>query len=252
MGLHVDVRGSGAAVLLLLHGMGATGAVWRQAADALEPHWRGRIVSCDLPGHGSSPASEEYTFDSVAEAVAHEIPPSSTLVVVGHSFGGVIALLLASGSYGVSPTAVVASSVKVTWSDDDLASAAAFAAKPARLFDSRAEAEERYRKVAGLGVEIAPDAQDVARGVVEQDGRFRLAQDPRVSAVGDPRMADALAAARCPVLLCRGSDDPMVSDVELAALGAQTAVIAGAGHNVHLEAPEAFARCILDVLDTAS
>jgi pimeloyl-ACP methyl ester carboxylesterase len=161
----------------------------------------------------------------------------------------VIALLLASGAHGVSPTAVVASSVKVTWSDDDLASAAGFAAKPARLFDTRAEAEERHRKVAGLGVEIAPDPQDVARGVVERDGRFRLAQDPRVSAVGDPAMSDVLAAARCPVLLCRGTEDPMVSESELSALGTQTAVIAGAGHTVHVEAAGAFVRCVVDFLD---
>jgi len=35
MTLHMDVHGDGDAVMLLLHGMGATGAVWRRTTSEL-------------------------------------------------------------------------------------------------------------------------------------------------------------------------------------------------------------------------
>ena len=65
----------------------------------------------DLPGHGRSPALPEYTFAGLADAVAPFVDPVGT-VVVGHSFGGVVALHLAHRP-GVS--AVVGVGIKVSW-----------------------------------------------------------------------------------------------------------------------------------------
>ena len=39
-------------VVLLLHGMGATGDVWLPWAPYLEQHWPGRWLAPDLAGHG--------------------------------------------------------------------------------------------------------------------------------------------------------------------------------------------------------
>src|SRR5262245_30293299 len=148
--MHVEVGGDGAAVLVLLHGMGATGAVWRRAVDVLAGTWDGAIVVCDLPGHGESSPLPQYSYDAVAAAVAECVPPAHRLVVAGHSFGGMIAVHLASGRHGVAPDAVVATGVKVRWTPDEIAGMAALAAKPARLFDTFEDAQDRYRKVSGL------------------------------------------------------------------------------------------------------
>jgi pimeloyl-ACP methyl ester carboxylesterase len=220
--------------------------VWRRTIIELGDLWTGRIVVCDLPGHGHSSALAAYSYPAVAEAVARAIPPCESLVVVGHSFGGVVAALLASGRYGVEPDAVVAASVKVTWSPEELARAGAMATKPVRWFRTEGEAVERYRKVSGLTVEVTDDPADLERGVSEDDRQFRLSNDPAIGAIGAPDMAAALSAARCAVLLSRGEHDPMVSLAELQTLGVDTLDIPNAGHNVHVEQPRRFARSVVE------
>jgi len=250
--MHVEVSGEGAAAMLLLHGMGATGAVWRRAVAALEEVWEGRIVVCDLPGHGASSPLAQYTYDAVAAAVAECLPACERLVVAGHSFGGMIGVHLASERHGVTPASAVATGVKVRWTEDELAAMAAFASKPARLFDTFDEAQDRYRKVSGLTADVTDDDADLARGVVGDGDRFRLSQDPASGGVGEPDMAAALASARCPVLLSRGVTDWMVSDDDLAAFGVPTSTIGDAGHNVHVEQPARFARSVVEFAASVS
>jgi pimeloyl-ACP methyl ester carboxylesterase len=91
--VYIEERGQGDAAMLLLHGFGATGAVWRRAVIELIDMWTGRIVVCDLPGHGHSAALATYSYPSVAETIARATPPCESLVVVGHTYGGVIATM---------------------------------------------------------------------------------------------------------------------------------------------------------------
>lgn len=244
--LYVQVDGDGSATMLLLHGMGATGAVWRGVVAALEERWSGRVMVCDLPGHGASARLEDYSPPAVAAALARELSGAGPVVVAGHSYGGYLALLLASGQYGLDVAAGVATGVKVNWTADELERAATFAARPASRFDSSADAEARYRKVAGLTEDVTVDSEDLARGVVLIDGRFRLSHDPRSADVGAPDMVSALRAASTPVLLSRGVADPMVSREELLALAPVAIDIPGGGHNIHVQQPQAFVDHLLD------
>jgi pimeloyl-ACP methyl ester carboxylesterase len=111
---------------------------------------------------------------------------------------------------------------------------------------------ERYRKVSGLTADISDDPADLERGVVEQDGQWRLSYDPAVWAIGAPDMTAAVSAADCAVLLCRGVDDPMVTATALQAFGVETLDIPGAGHNVHVEQPRRFARGVVEFLVKSS
>src|SRR5213083_1212386 len=74
-----------APVLLLLHGLGATGDVWRGLLDLLNDRWPGRWVAPDLPGHGGSEALASYSFGRLAAAVAPAVPPADRVVALGHS-----------------------------------------------------------------------------------------------------------------------------------------------------------------------
>ena len=69
-GLRLHQGGSGEPVLLLLHGLGATGDVWQGWRPLLDRWWPGRWLAPDLPGHGGSPPLPGYTFESLAAAVA--------------------------------------------------------------------------------------------------------------------------------------------------------------------------------------
>ncbi len=94
-GLRVQQGGSGEPVLLLLHGLGATGDVWDGWRPLLARRWPGRWLAPDLPGHGGSRPLPDYTFDTLAAAVPGIASGGSRTVVLGHSLGGVVGLLLA-------------------------------------------------------------------------------------------------------------------------------------------------------------
>jgi pimeloyl-ACP methyl ester carboxylesterase len=214
--------------LLLLHGLGATRRVWDGWSAALAP---------DLPGHGTADPLDSYSFESITAAVAENLP--DRVSVIGHSLGGVIALELASGRYGVRVDHVIALGVKVSWSDEDLARTAALAAKPVTWFDNRDDAAQRYLKVSGLQGLVDPASDAVDHGLREQDGRWRLALDPRAFGVGAPAMGRLVREAQADVVLARGELDPMNTDAELAALHDTVITLPGLGHNAHVEDPSA-------------
>jgi pimeloyl-ACP methyl ester carboxylesterase len=244
-GLRVQEGGSGEPLLVLLHGLGATGDVWRGWWPLLARRWPGRWMAPDLPGHGSSPPLAAYTFDDLAAAVAGIVQPSARLVVLGHSLGGVVGLALASGRFPVPVHAVIGLGIKVVWTDEDLGRAQAVARRPLAWFGSRDEAAARYLRVSGLAGLLSADDPAVDAGLRQQDGRWRLAMDPGAFAVGAPDMARLLSRSQAIVTLARGEHDPMSTDDQLTRLGAPTVTIPGLGHNAHVESPE-LATALLD------
>ncbi|MEV6903868.1 alpha/beta hydrolase [Amycolatopsis sp. NPDC051372] len=229
--LKLRTGGSGEPAVLLLHGLGATGAVWDGLAELLDR----RLLVPDLPGHGGSAPLPAYSFSAMAGAVATGLGDAGPVVVVGHSLGGVVALELASGRHGLAVAGVLALGVKVEWSAEDLDRAATMAARPPRLFASREDAEVAYLKVAGL-TGLAPADPD---GVVETADGWRLALDSAAFGVGAPDLPRLLADVTCPVVLAAGADDPMSRPEQLRALAADSVTLAGLGHNAHVEKPAA-------------
>lgn len=142
MALKVRIGGAGEDVLLLLHGLGATGDVWRD----VDAHWQGRWLAPDLPGHGGSDRLEKYTFESMAGELRGLIGPHDRVTVLGHSLGGVLAVLLGQME---QVDHVVGLGIKVVWSPDELARAGALAERHAAWFDTRADALAWHRKVSG-------------------------------------------------------------------------------------------------------
>jgi pimeloyl-ACP methyl ester carboxylesterase len=87
--------GSGETVLLL-HGSASSGTMWRRAMTALSPLYR--AVAPDLSGYGMSAAwrvNEGYTVDNEARALQTLLPCGEAFHIVGHSFGGLVALQVA-------------------------------------------------------------------------------------------------------------------------------------------------------------
>jgi pimeloyl-ACP methyl ester carboxylesterase len=218
--------------MLLLHGLGATGGVWR-AYNGVAP---------DLPGHGAAPWEASYTFEGLAEAVRPLLGPDP-VTIVGHSMGGVVALALAA----MAPDRVrqvVGLGLKVAWPPEDVERATAMAERPVATYDTRAEAVDRFLRVSGLAGLVPEDdpmldGAVVDRTAVGEGTGWRLAQDPRTFGVGVPDMAGLLAAASCPVVLARGEHDPMVTHEQLAALVPDPVTLPGLGHNAHVEDPAA-------------
>lgn len=236
--LRVRRGGQGDPVLLLLHGLGATGDVWLGLERELSRRWRGSWIVPDFPGHGGSAKLPVYSFGHLAAAVAPLLPPSGRIAILGHSLGGVVALVLASGWFGVRIEAVCGLGIKVAWTEAELARARALADRPNPVFPTRREAAERHLKVAGLMGLVAPDDVDEA-ALVRTEAGWTLAFDPRAFSVGAPDMTGLIRASRAAVTLAAGQHDPMCSEAGLQALGGYPVILRGLGHNAHVERPEA-------------
>jgi hypothetical protein len=166
--MYTEQGGEGPDLLLMLHGMGATGAVWAPMCASAGTRWRGRWLVLDLPGHGQSDRLDSYAIGqyaaSVARAVLPHIDPAGRLVVLGHSLGGVVGVALATGWFGVLPQQVFAAGIKIVWTDEELRRMEALASQPAKTFATEEEALERYLKVSGLaGIANTADTHVVAR-----------------------------------------------------------------------------------------
>ncbi len=235
MDVHLARHGSGDPALLLLHGLGATGAVWDGLVSFLAGRWPGQVLVADLPGHGRSAPLPRYSFGAMTEALAGALDAGRPVAVLGHSLGGVLGLTLASGRFGVPVPAVCGLGIKVRWSEPELARAAELAARPATTFGTREAAMERALKVAGLaGLLPALDA-----GVAAVDGGWRLTLDAAAFGVGAPDMPALLSACRGAVVLAAGERDPLSRGADLRELRADAVELAGLGHNAHVESPEA-------------
>jgi pimeloyl-ACP methyl ester carboxylesterase len=235
--VRVQEGGHGEPLLLLLHGLGATGDVWRGLGDVLRSRWSGRWVIPDLPGHGQSTALPFYSFGHLAAAVAPAAASANRVVVLGHSLGGVIALTLASGWFGVRVSAVCGLGIKTRWTDEELSRARALSLRPNATYATRDAAVERHLKLAGLTGLVPPGAVGEAALVHGRDG-WSVAFDPAAFAVGAPDMAGLLAASRAPVTLAAGERDQMCAADDLRALVPDPVILPGLGHNAHVESPE--------------
>ena len=94
--LYYEEQGKGPP-LLLIHGFGASTFTWRFVVPELaKTH---RVIAVDLKGFGQSdkPFDERYSVVDQAELLAQLIEEKDlrNLTLVGHSFGGGVALLLA-------------------------------------------------------------------------------------------------------------------------------------------------------------
>jgi pimeloyl-ACP methyl ester carboxylesterase len=159
----------------------------------------------------------------------------------------VLGLTLASGWFGIRVAAVCGLGIKLHWSAEDLSRAAEMAARPGRVFGTRAEAVERALKVAGLRGLVPDDSPAAGAAVVASAGGWELALDNAAFGVGAPDMAGLLAACRADVVLAAGEHDPMCPPEQLDALQPGAVVLPRLGHNAHVQDPDAL-RPLLDRL----
>jgi pimeloyl-ACP methyl ester carboxylesterase len=246
-----ETGGSGKRTILLLHGLGATAEVWRGLTEVLDRQRAGRWVVPDLPGHGRSAWAPPYSFGRYAADMGPLVAGApGPVAVVGHSMGGVVALALASGWFGLQVEAVVGIGIKVSWTGEELARVRERASRPGKWFERREEAEAFFLRAAGLDGIASPGTPLAASGVVEEHGRFRLAADPAASLVGVPPMEGLMAASRAPVRLACGAGDGMVDVEQLRRLDRDAVELQGVGHSANVEDPERAWAIVSGVLAT--
>lgn len=96
MDLYHKESGKGENVLLFIHGLGSTHRVWDLNVISLQAD--NQCVVVDLPGYGqSSPIQGTATLEKFARVIEEFVRKKgfNNLILVGHSMGGQLALILA-------------------------------------------------------------------------------------------------------------------------------------------------------------
>lgn len=83
---------SAARTAVLIHGVTSSAASWVRVGPALAA-WGYYVVAPELRGHGESPKADgHYSLDEMVGDLPESVPLAPTLLL-GHSFGGVMAIL---------------------------------------------------------------------------------------------------------------------------------------------------------------
>ena len=249
--LWVERGGSGAPVLVLLHGAGCTGRVWDGLVQILQTSWPGSWIIPDLRGHGRSDHAADYSVGHHAADMGSLLREYGNVAICGHSMGGVIAMALASGSTGVNVGHAVAIGSKINFTDEERAQMMKISETPTRFFATRDEAIERFLLVSGLTGLIAPDGEIAASGVAEENGQFRLAADMAMAGIAKSSFTEELfevARGHTNVVVAAGENDAMVPIPQLRDLDPEGVELTGLGHNAHVEDPKAVWKLICDTI----
>jgi pimeloyl-ACP methyl ester carboxylesterase len=239
-GLSVSRGGSGAPLVVLLHGLGANRAVWQRMIAIADRRWPGRWMAPDLRGHGRSLREGPYGYAMHAADIAELIrdEPGDNVTLAGHSFGGVVAALTGTGWFGPRVKGIAAFGVKIVWTADEEAKARELAQRPARVFATRGEAIDRFLKSSGLFGLADPASDMAASGITGSEGQWQVAMDPRCFGAVGPSIDRLLRLSASPPRLAAGETDPMVTRDQMRAIDPAARTFAGAAHNAHWETPE--------------
>jgi pimeloyl-ACP methyl ester carboxylesterase len=243
--------GGEGAPLLLLHGLAGSAGNWVELLpDLVRRH---RVLAVDLPGHAGSAKAPRGTgmndFAAVAAAVL-EAEVAGPALVVGHSFGGLVALRLAQarpelvhGLLLISP-AGIATTTAVTRAIV-LASTTVRPGRWVAPLRHRYADRAWYRRALFRPWFVSDAATLSARATHGLLGAQREHTDTKTAAramnADDPRRD--LAEIACRVVILWGARDPQLPLDDAfeytRRLGAKLRIVADCGHLVIVERPAA-------------
>lgn len=261
--LHAQIRGAGQPVLLL-HSGGMSSRQWRKLGDALEHRYR--VVAPDFVGSGQNPPwPDEQPFelgndvDEIAAILAGLGEPAH---VVGHSYGGLVAVTLAR-HFPQSVRSLVAYdpvAMGVLYAEHDaeaLRSLAVLGEDPIFTDDAQGGTAAWFQVFVdwwngpGTWDRMAPPAQDAFLRV----GR-KVFYEVR-SLMHDRTPASAYAHVMAPALFLTGQHTPLAARRVVAQLAktlphARCETLVGAGHMGPISHPGAVNEAIAKHIAAAS
>ena len=251
---------AGNVTVLFLHGFMGSGEDWRPITQGLPAEYR--CVLLDLPGHCCTPVRSDaaaYAMAAVSRDVMHlmERVAPGPFVVAGYSMGGRLALYLAL-EHGERVQGLVMESAspglrsepeRSERRDQDEQRAMELETDDWEAFLRQWYAAPMFESLPGCGERF----QELLARRRKNNPR-ELARVLRGMGTGaQPSLWDRLPEAAAPSLLVAGERDAkyraMAAAMCVLMPRASTAVVSGAGHNVHFEKPADYTTLLRGFLD---
>lgn len=251
--LHTISVGSAGPRVAFLHGLFGQGRNWSTIAKALAGP-DGDLARCtlvDLPDHGRSPWSGEFSFEGYAASVAstlRAIDPGPW-IVVGHSLGGKAAMVLALTEPTLVSRLVVVDIAPKGYGDLDRFAGyiAEMQALPLSELGDRADAEARFAEPdPGIKAFLLQNLRREGSSWRWQANVELFAADAAQgtgSVIADwPIPVGSVEPFAGPVLWIAGSESRYIKDEDAGTMRAffprvRQVTVKGASHWVHTDAP---------------
>ena len=252
MQLYFEVEGTGHP-LIILHGLLGSCENWRTQRRLFSESYQ--VFAVDLRNHGRSPHSGSFNLPVMAEDLRefmdhHDLAAAHLL---GHSLGGKVAMQFAASQCNRVGKLVIVDILPKAYKGEHWAILEAMESLDLKILKSRAEAD------ALLAAKIPePSARhfllkNIAR---DEDGRlkWRLGLNAIYQNYHETIKAVALAGPWVKsTLFIKGENSNYIAEKDIPAAKAffplaEFVTLAGAGHWVHVDAPETFHRLVLAFL----
>lgn len=263
--VHYKVYGSGKPVIILLHGFGASLFSWREVVQPLAQNYT--VVAFDRPAFGLTerPLRGNWTGENPYSAqgqVALTLGLTDKLgieraVIVGHSAGGTIGLLIALDSPGRVQALVLVDASVYSGHTGSLLRTLSKIPQVRHLAPLFVGSVRSWGK--RLLVQSWHNSSRITQEIMDGYTKPLRADDwdqgllESTLAAQAPDIEDRLASLSAPVLVITGDDDRVVAPEQSARLaqdlpGAKLVVIPQCGHLPHEECPAPFFEAVLEFL----
>jgi len=252
---HYSTLGSGPTVLML-HGIGGGHLAFAPQLETLAQAGF-RAVAWDMPGYGHSAPIEPYTFKGLAERCIALIetlasPGKAPLTLVGHSMGGMVAQEVIVRRPDLVGRLVLCGTSSSFGKPDGEWQRQFVQERSAPLDAGQTMADVARSLVPGMaGPEALPEGLRLAEHCMSlvSPGTYRRALEALVTF----NRREALQLIGVPTLLIAGEKDPNAPPSVMQKMaekipGSRYAELAGIGHLMNLEAPDAFDQLLIDFL----
>ena len=241
--------------LIFLPGLTNHAHYWDEIAPFFLENYA--VYALDWRGHGDSAAATSYGFADYAADLARLVNylAPTRYFLVGHSFGGYVALFYASQLKETAGLAgIVACDVKTSSTEEEHLAGRKAGAKPQPFFHNRAEVAARLRATMPDSSVSEERLLELAQeGVFEEGQAVRLKYDRQVLDFEPVDPYSFAAQVTVPTLVINGANSEIMNTKQARELvktlpQAKRVEIPEAGHFVYLDRPADFAEAVKSFL----
>ena len=243
----IEYEGPEGTPLVIVHGLFGSARNWTAIAKRLAA--ARPVVAVDLRNHGDSPRDRAHGYEEMAADLGEVVADlGGKADILGHSMGGKVAMVFALAQPDAVRRLIVADIAPVAYEHTQIGYVEALQGLDLSGLTRRSEADRRLAaSVPEPGVR-AFLLQSLLLGEGEPSWKLNLdvlgAEMPRI--MGFPEVEGRFEG---PVLFLRGGASDYVQDSHAEAIRAlfpqaEIAALAGAGHWLHAEQPQAFAEAV--------